>query len=396
MTRDTTRPRRWTKVALAALAAAVVLAGGGYLYWWSAGYPILFLGEKYTYRPEDRGDLCPRREPNLRDEVSRLPGVPHLVTLEGHVLPNYRVRTYTYSTNSEMFRGSRELKRPKKPGVYRVGVFGTGVTFGNGVDGRWVWPLLLEQRLNADGKGRFEVYNLAIPGSTTDRGVDLLDQMAPQMNFDLVFFCYGVNDGLPMFERPVHLYTETLSQLLRVRARHGLNLVYVIEPRSSFYPWPYGRYEKAFRKLFDTDGNNPIVDLPKMLDELERQNGLCLVKEGGVQKVVAYKDGKPRELFLVRYDRARALEVAQKQVFVHKLYDKKGKLKLHKEKHFNPEKGLQSVAPEVYEFIDTHKVNIHHFIDGVHLSEQGHVQVARILYEYMVGQRIAGLGKGGA
>ena len=368
---------RWRLVLVASLAVLLAGALGGYA-WWRLGRPIVLQGEPYVYNPGPEGDLCPRRDPGLRGETSRLPDIPHLVTHEGHVLPSRRVRSYSYSTNSEAFRGTRDLPRTKRPGVYRIGVFGTGVSFGNGVDDEWPWPLLLEQRLEL-AEQTFEVYNLAIPGSTTDDGTVLLDQLAGEMDFDLVIFCYGVNDGLTHKQRPVALYRLALDRLLRLRARHGLDMLFAIEPRSSFYPWPYEGHEAAFRELLGgVDG--PILDLPRELDLLERQHGLRLEKDSEVQRVVEYRGGRPRVLFETPWDPDLAVERLRGVVWHHQVWDEHDQ-PIIIEEHYQPDKGVQSVSPDVYDYLDTHWVDMANFIDGVHLNEQGHVEVARLVHE---------------
>jgi lysophospholipase L1-like esterase len=368
------------------IPAMAVLACLAWLAWWWTGRPLLFQGEPYVYNPGPAGDLCPRRMPNLRDESSRLPDIPHLVTHEGHVLPNRRVKTYTYSTNAETFRGTLELERPKPAGVFRIGVFGTGVTFGNGVDDEWPWPQLLEERLGGPERG-FQVYNMAIPGTTTDNGVDLVERYAPEMDLDLVIFSYGVNDGLTHKQRPAPVYKGILERLLEVREQHGLRMLFTIEPRSSFYPWPYEGHEQAFYEVFD-GVEGAIVNLPRLLDALEQRHGLRLESEDGMQRVVEYRFGWGRTLYEVPWDPATAVERMRGVVWHHQIWGPDNQPMIIEE-HYDPDKGVQSVSPDVYEFLDTHHVYMANFLDGVHLSEQGHVEVARLVHEELQARGLA-------
>lgn len=337
------------KVAYGAGGAAALVVVG-LVIWVGLGYPLLFKGQRYAYNPEERGDLCPRREPGLRDVPCVLPAVPHLVTLEGFVPPNYRTKRFTYSTNSSIHRGPREFPATVTPGVFRVIVLGTGVSFGNGVDDEDVFTALLEQKIN-DGGQRAEVFNMAIPGSTTDTGLRELQRVTNQFEFDYLIFCYGVNDGLPMFERPVERYAGTLRELVHHKKSHDLPMLVAVEPRSSFYPWPYEGYKAQFDRLITDDPAMDVIDLPAVLDEVEKHHGLRLVREGNTQKVVEYHWGRARTLYEVEY-------VA--------------------------EDGEQSVSPDVYEFLDTHRVDQATHIDGVHLSEEGMRVVADELFEFMV------------
>ncbi len=334
------------------VALIVVLA----LVWAGLGYPLVFKGQRYAYNPEERGDLCPRREPGLRNVRCVLPAIPHLVSLEGFVPPNYRTKTFTYSTNAMIYRGAREYRADKSPDVFRVIVLGTGVSFGNGVDDEDVYSHLLEVELNAGAQRTFEVYNMAIPGSTTDVGVRELKRVTSEFEFDYLIFCYGVNDGLPMFEKPVERYAGTLMELVHHRKANDIPMLVAVEPRSSFYPWPYEGYKGKFDEIVTADPQMDVIDLPAVLDEVEKDHGLRLVREGDVQKVVKYRWGRPRTLFEVDYPTAA---------------------------------GDQSVAPEVYEFLDTHRVDQATYIDGVHLSEEGMRVVADELYAFMVAKGIA-------
>jgi len=346
-------PRKGLRALVTVVAAVVV----GFVLWVALGYPLLLKGQRYAYNPEERGDLCPRREPGLRDVPCVLPAVPHLVTLEGFVPPNYRTKTFTYSTNSMIYRGAREYPATKSPDVFRVIVLGTGVSFGNGVDDEAVYSTILERKLNEGGQREYEVFNMAIPGSTTDIGFRELQRVTSEFEFDFLVFCYGVNDGLPMFEKPVERYAGTLMEIVHHKKAHDIPMLVAVEPRSSFYPWPYEGYRGQFDRIITDDPAMDVIDLPAVLDEVEKHHGLRLVREGNTQKVVEYHWGRARTLYEVEYA---------------------------------VEEGEQSVSPDVYEFLDTHHVDQATYIDGVHLSEEGMRVVADELYAFMSAKGLAG------
>jgi lysophospholipase L1-like esterase len=329
---------------------AVALAAVASMVWAALGYPIVFQGEKRAYDPAARGDLIPMAVGGLRNARCVLPAIPHLVTDEGYVPPNRRTRSFHYSTNALTYRGDREYQLEKRPGTYRVLVFGTGVSFGNGVDDEDVYSALLERRLNRAGDRTYEVYNLALPCSTTDVGVNELRRATQEYEYDFVVFCYGVNDGLPMFGKSSDYYARTLHELVRLKKEQGISMVVAIEPQSSFYPWPYTQYREQFDAIVGADPEMDVIDLPAILDEVERHHGLRLIREAGSQKVVEYIWGHPRTLFEVAYEAGA---------------------------------GQQAVSPDVYEFLDTHRVNQATFIDGVHLSEEGMRAVAEELYSFI-------------
>jgi lysophospholipase L1-like esterase len=345
-------PRR----ALVGVLGAAVVAAVLWAIWAGLGYPLVFKGQRYAYNPEERGDLCPRREPGLRGVPCVLPAIPHLVSLEGFVPPNYRTKRFNYSTNAMIYRGAREYRADKASDVFRVIVLGTGVSFGNGVDDEDVYSHILEKKLNAGGQRTYEVYNMAIPGSTTDVGVKELKRITSQFEFDYLIFCYGVNDGLPMFEKPVERYAGTLMELVHYKKAYDIPMLVAVEPRSSFYPWPYEGYKGKFEEIVTGEPQMNVIDLPAVLDAVEQHHGLRLVREGDVQRVVEYHWGRPRTLFEVEYA---------------------------------TEEGDQSVAPAVYEFLDTHRVDQATYIDGVHLSEEGMQVVADELYAFMVAGGLA-------
>lgn len=68
-----------------------------------------------------------------------------------------------FSTNSHGFRG-RETGPEKPTGVVRIAVLGRSYTMGHGVADDETWPARLEERLNGELSGGFEVLNLAVAG----------------------------------------------------------------------------------------------------------------------------------------------------------------------------------------------------------------------------------------
>lgn len=311
---------------------------------------------KFVFCPE-AGDLFPQREPNLKNVRCTLPATPHLVDRNGGVPPQYKTRTFTYSTNSHRFRG-REFPLHKESNTFRIIVLGTGVTFGSGVDDKEVYSVVLERMLNKKSrKERFEVLNLGIRGTCTDEGLSLLKEITNSMTFDLVLFCYGVNDGLPMFHRSLKMYRNSLEELMRFKKKHNLRILFLVEPRSSFYPWvdEYEEYIKIYKEIITDDETNEVIDLPAVLDEVEKRRGLRLVTDGEKQRVVRYRRGKPRML---------------------------------KEVYYPKKKRAQYVSTEIYDYLDTHRVNQATFIDGCHLNKAGHRLVAREIYQYLKSQNI--------
>jgi lysophospholipase L1-like esterase len=297
-------------------------------------------------------EVCPRRLPDIRNGVCRIPAIPHLVTYDGAIMPHHRLLDFTYSTNSSMFRGRREITKKKQTGIYRILVFGTGVTFGNGVSDDQVYTEVLGRMLNRNNPIRnlkYEVCNLAIPGSCTDIGVSLFTKVIYTIDFDFVVFCYGVNDGLPMFRRSIDDYEKALRRLVWHKKMNNLEMLVLKEPRSSFYPWNFKECEDVFHHVIESDPDIPSISLPEIMDGIEKRRGLRLVRDGEAQKIVRYFFGIPQVLFQTNY---------------------------------TPVADEQSISPEIYEYLDTHYVNQTTYIDGVHLSPKGHEAVAEVIYQW--------------
>lgn len=100
---------------------------------------------------------------------------------------------WTLDSNARGFRG-RELAGPKPPGVLRIVSIGDSSTYGWGVEPGEVYTAQLQERLDAKAPGRFEVFNLGVPGHTSFQG-RLLARRLRGASPDLVVCSYGSNDG---------------------------------------------------------------------------------------------------------------------------------------------------------------------------------------------------------
>ena len=95
-------------------------------------------------------------------------------------------------------RAALELP-PKAPGTYRLLFLGDSFTYGSGVaDERRVFPSLVTELLNqhwSHGAPRFEHFNGGIPGSLTQRWVELLEAAGDSFQPDLVVAVFFLRDG---------------------------------------------------------------------------------------------------------------------------------------------------------------------------------------------------------
>jgi len=291
-------------------------------------------------------------KPGRRHEDMALPDLPQLVEAHGGLPPSRRVLFYDCQVNERGLRGEQVYAYRKPPGAYRVGVIGTGVTFGEGVQDDETFCALLERQLNQDppAEARFEVVNFGIPCMTTDYARNAFLKHERDYEVDFWVFSVGVNDALPMFERPLEQYRTDVAALVKAVRGADAKAVVLVEPVNSFYPWlqRYGAYKRAL--LEQVAAQLDVIDMAAILDCHEREQGLRLEIDGGLQQVVQYRDGQPRTLLQVEY------LAGQDEQFI---------------------------APSIYEYLDGHLVWMKTFITDVHLNPFGHQVVAETLHAHL-------------
>lgn len=281
-----------------------------------------------------------------------LPDLPQLVEAKGGLPESKRVMSYACTVNERGLRGPRVVDYKKPAGTYRIGVIGTGVSFGEGVDDDQTFSVQLERMLAENPpvpSTTFEVVNFAIPSTTMDMALGAFQLHQAHYEVDAWVFAVGVNDALPMFDRPLEVYRRDLAALVEAVRASGDAAVFLVEPVNTFYPWmqlypPYRRaLEDLVRPSFD------LLDMAEILDGWERQDGLRLEVDGEEQAVVQYRGGRPRTLVSARY-RAAA--------------------------------GQQYISPEIYRYLDGHYVWLKCFVTDVHLNPFGHRVTAEELYQW--------------
>ena len=97
--------------------------------------------------------------------------------------------------NSLGFRDTRDYVLAKKPGTFRILVFGDSVTFGHGALSDSTYPYLLEERLKQWRPDvNWEVWNLGVPGYNTTQELKYLERVGPSYQPDLVIIGFFEND----------------------------------------------------------------------------------------------------------------------------------------------------------------------------------------------------------
>lgn len=155
------------------------------------------------------GDLRAQHELRERQRVPRGAEVGMHVLIQPSRFPelvyelrpglDLRFRGQRVTTSSAGFR-DREYRRVKPPGVRRIVGIGDSVMFGWGVADGEDYLALLEERLQRDGRDRFEVINTAVPGYNGVMEVGALQRKGLEYEPDLVVMGFCGNDlELPNF-----------------------------------------------------------------------------------------------------------------------------------------------------------------------------------------------------
>jgi len=97
---------------------------------------------------------------------------------------------YPVSTNSLGLR-SKEL-RPLE-GQFRILALGDSRTFGDAAGNSGTWPALLEDFLNTNIPGDFEVINAGVGGYCAYQGMRFLEKHVVELKPQLVIACFGTN-----------------------------------------------------------------------------------------------------------------------------------------------------------------------------------------------------------
>ena len=106
---------------------------------------------------------------------------------------------------------------PKDPKVFRIMIVGDSLTYGVGVERRWIYPSVLEKQLKKDF--HVEIINLGVPGYQSEDVGASLQKYYDAVSPDLVIYGICLNDFLESGEG---VYTKTMFEItpyLRDRSR---------------------------------------------------------------------------------------------------------------------------------------------------------------------------------
>ncbi len=281
-----------------------------------------------------------------------LPAFPQVVLATGGLPPTRRVIGFSCTVNQDGFRGPRRSREKTSESTHRIGVLGTGVTYGLGVDDGETYPVLLEQLLNKTPpiEREFEVLNFGIPCLTTDYAEPAFLHLQDTWQVDTWVVALGVNDALPMFHRSLEAYRADIRALVQALEASDTRALMVVEPVNTFYPW-LQRYPPYLDEFEEAVGDRlPFLDVSAALDCHEREDGLRLEVEGKIQRMVQYRRSQPEVLLEAEW-------LADRQ--------------------------QPYVAPEFYTYFEEEFVYLDTFLTDVHLNRHGHQVMAEILHRWL-------------
>ncbi len=170
---------------------------------------------------------------------------------------------------------------PRVEGVYRIMVVGDSITYGEGVDARWIYPTLIEEQLAKDY--RVEVLNLGASGRQSEDILLIVRKFLPELEPDLVVYGACHNDFLPSgIGQYVKSYPFPMPEswkeffLGRTRVAHFVDGAYdvvarVLGLRADFfddilrdfegYQERFARDVKAMNELVRAKGLPPVVTM---------------------------------------------------------------------------------------------------------------------------------------
>ena len=258
--------------------------------------------------------LGSRMLPNLVRAEVEMTGRPHPLGAgpvdEQSLVPFSRRLTYRCSTTAFAHRNGPVRARPL-PGTTRIVCYGGSLTFGHGVDDGQDYPAVLRQLLRRHGK--FEVINAGNPGEPSILGARVLERLIIPIRPRLVIIGLGVRDITDWFEpanESIHYPAQyeqigeglksRLEQMITLLRRNKIRAALVVPPLTSFFPYPEHRHATAAVRALGKQLGVPVFDPGETFRRQERRHGLVLQMVGQTrQALVAYSDGKPRQLLQV-------------------------------------------------------------------------------------------------
>jgi lysophospholipase L1-like esterase len=117
-----------------------------------------------------------------------------------------------------------EFSEQKEEDVYRVLVIGDSFTYGYGNLANETYPKLLEKKLNARSKKRYELYNLGLSGLGTYLEYGVLAEVAVDLDPDMIIVGFFMNDFDIMLIPEQENCLKTKENRIKNGARYAFNI----------------------------------------------------------------------------------------------------------------------------------------------------------------------------
>ena len=187
----------------------------------------------------------------------------------------------------------------KPAGVRRVLILGGSHPMGMYVNAGESYGAVLERKLNAAGKGRWQVLNASAPGYTSWQGRQLLAHYGLAFSPDVVISDLGVNDTLELsaeFPKPDKEVREPPRWAQDTRSVLELSAVYRLvrrlvawrpgkDPLRRVSPEDHVQNLRAMQALGASKGFH-VLFVTQVLIDKENGRSRCLLPEDGLEPVV--------------------------------------------------------------------------------------------------------------
>ena len=199
--------------------------------------------------------------------------------------------------NNFDFRADQDYALEKDAGRIRIAVLGDSFTFGEGVEIEQTYPMVLERKLNGEGKERYEVLNFGVPAMTNRASMERLRKTVLPFSPDLVVFqtvgrlvftnqsrLHALNDWVirkaievyddPGIEAFVSAHVSPVFEWMNMFIESTLWKQYWSETCTTFIEREVGGALRQFRALAEEGDFKPFyfpISTPQILRQVEEE-----------------------------------------------------------------------------------------------------------------------------
>ena len=281
--------------------------------------------------------------------------------------------------NSHGFRG-RDFARTKASGVIRIVTLGASSTFGFKTRDDQSYPYYLEERLNNERPGKYEVINLGIPHLHSDQIYSLFMAEAVPLEPDLVTFYEGFVDASSSSRDSKALVAvKAVPRVTTVfrELRHRLLSVALFADKA------FGRRYPAADAKFRVFQGEADEKRKRFIDSLD-----SIYKECHRRGIVFIAMTQQAKSLHVERDKIQGVSYEDEIAQLHAelangggVYDLEKSLLIHNDLMAAERLWAKSNDVPLVDVIEAMNANRQYLIDWMHLSAQGNLVVAATLSE---------------